>query len=137
MRASIYRLRSRGAPLPRPETPVVGDLRLHQEKRGDETMMVARLLGDTKLELLSPLMRAQVTAVSEHGIVIRGIEAHSRGGQKSRVSWGPQTWWAFILTEHAIERFDCENPLEAMCDEHDAITSIGRSRGPRPDRGLP
>lgn len=127
MRASIYRLRAPGAPLPQPESPVVGDLRLHREKRGDETMLVARLLGDSQLELLSPLLRAEVTAVSEHGIVIRGIQAHGRGQQKSRVSWAPQTWWAFILTEHAIERYETENPLQALVDEYESITSIGQA----------
>ncbi|CDN90528.1 hypothetical protein BN948_04973 [Hydrogenophaga intermedia] len=89
-------------------------------------MLVARLLGDNKLEALPPLMRAEVTAVSEHGIAIRGIQAHGRGGLKARVTWAPQTWWAFILTEHAIDRYESENPLEALCDERDAITSIGR-----------
>lgn len=130
MWASIYRLRALGAQLPQPETPVVGDLRLHREKRGDETMLVARLLGDSKLELLSPLMRAEVTAVSEHGIVIRGLQAHGRGQQKSRVHWAPQTWWAFILTEHAIERYETENPLQALVDEEASITSLGQARRP-------
>ncbi len=106
----------------------MGDFRLTREKRGDETMKVARLLGDGKLEVLPPLMKADVTVVSEHGMVVHGIEAHSRGGLKSRVNWGPQTWWVFILTEHAIERFESENPLESMADEYRSIASLGRKR---------
>ncbi|CDN87337.1 hypothetical protein BN948_01757 [Hydrogenophaga intermedia] len=130
MRASIYRLRASGVPLPQPQTPVVGDFRLTKEKRGDETMKVARLLGDSKLEALPPLMKADVTVVSEYGMVVHGIEAHSRGGLKSSVRWGPQTWWVFILTEHAIERFESENPLETMADEFRSTSSIGRARKP-------
>ena len=94
------------------------------EQRGDERFMVARVLGDARLELLPPLLRAEVLKVSAHGLVIRGIEAYSRGQQKSRVRYAPQTWWAFIVTEFAAARYESTDPLDTLEDEARSIAAL-------------
>ncbi len=115
MRASIYRLKSNGVPLPRPDIPVVGELRMRPEEIGNVKMRVARLLGGTH-ELLPALLKAEAQVFSAHGIVIHGVELLSRGRQKSTSRPVPQTWWAFILTESGIVQYDGEDPLEAIAD---------------------
>jgi hypothetical protein len=123
--ASVYRLRASGALLPRPAEPVQGDLRLSNEAGGDGAL-IARLMGGAAREVLPPLMHAQVRAVTAHGLVIRGIEAHSRGQQKSRVRYAPQTWWAFILTDDGVDRFDGDDPLRALEEEKTSRRLVGR-----------
>lgn len=125
MQASVYRLRAAGSRLPRPAAPVQGELRLGVENGGSERTIVARLMGGTSHELLPALMRAQVRAVTANGMVIQGIEAHTRGQQKSRVRYTSQTWWAFILTEDALERFDGADPLRALDDEAEMRAVLG------------
>lgn len=125
MHASVYRLRAGGALLPRPAEPVQGDLRLCNEAGGDGAL-IARLMGGAAHELLPPLMHAQVRAITAHGLVIRGIEAHSRGQQKSRVRYAPQTWWAFILTDDGVDRFEGNDPLHALQEEKSMSRMYGR-----------
>lgn len=126
MQASVYRLRAAGAPLPRPAEPVQGNLLLCREQRGDEVMLVARLLRGPATEALPALMRAEVRSVTAHGMVIRGIEAHTRGQQKSRVRYVAQTWWAFILTDAAVDRFEGFDPLDTLAEEQRARRIVGR-----------
>jgi hypothetical protein len=126
MHASVYRLRAAGAPLPRPSEPVQGNLLLCREQRGDVDMLVARLMGGPAHEVLPALLRAEVRLVTEHGMVIRGVEPLSRGQQKSRVRYTPQTWWAFILTEAAVDRFEGFDPLDTLADEARGRRSMGR-----------
>lgn len=126
MQASVYRLRTAGAPLPRPAEPVQGNLLLCREQRGDEVMLVARLLLGPATEALPALMRAEVRSVTEHGMVIRGVEAHTRGQQKSRVRYVAQTWWAFILTDAAVDRFEGFDPLDTLAEEQRARKTVGR-----------
>jgi len=117
MQASVYRLRAGGAPLPRPTEPVQGNLLLCRESLGDEVILVARLLQGPAAEALPALMRAEVRSISNHGLVIRGVEARSRGQQKSRVRYVAQTWWAFILTDAAVDRFEGFDPLDTLAEE--------------------
>lgn len=124
MRASVYRVRASGARLPRPSAPVDGELRMDVEQRGDDKFLVARLLSGARLEVLPALLKAQVLKVSAHGMVIQGVEAHSRGQQKSRVRFAPQTWWVFIVTEHAAARFESLDPMDTLDDEVNSISKI-------------
>lgn len=125
MLASVYRLRAGGSLLPRPAQPVQGDLRLANEAGGDGTL-IARLMGGPAHEVLPPLMRAQVRAITAHGLVIRGIEVHSRGQQKSRVRYTPQTWWAFILTDDGVDHFEGNDPLNALDEEKSMSRMYGK-----------
>ncbi|MBL0918056.1 MAG: hypothetical protein IBJ14_05095 [Hydrogenophaga sp.] len=113
MKASIYRLRERGLVLPRPATPVMGELLLKREAM-EGNPRVARLVSESRLEMLPALIKADVSVVSANGMVIHGIELLSRGGQKSRVHAVPQTWWVFVLTSEALDRYDGEDPLDAL-----------------------
>jgi hypothetical protein len=97
--------------------PVQGNLLLCRESLGDEVILVARLLQGPAAEVLPALMRAEVRSISKHGLVIRGVEARSRGQQKSRVRYVPQTWWAFILTDAAVDRFEGLDPLDTLAEE--------------------
>jgi hypothetical protein len=116
MQASVYRLRAAGVPLPRPAEPVLGSLRLAREQHGEEGMLIARLRGGPGHEVLPPLLKAEVRAVTENGLVIRGMEAITRGRQKSRVRFAAQTWWVFILTEGGVATFESLDPLESLAD---------------------
>lgn len=127
MQASVYRLRAAGVPLPRPTEPVLGSLRLAREQHGEEGMLIARLRGGPGHEVLPPLLKAEVRAVTENGLVIRGMEAITRGRQKSRVRFAAQTWWVFILTEGGMATFESLDPLEALADNL-ARRELGSSR---------
>lgn len=67
-------------------------------------------------------------AVTENGLVIRGMEAITRGRQKSRVRFAAQTWWVFILTEGGMATFESLDPLEALADNL-ARRELGDAQG--------
>lgn len=92
--------------------------------------VVARLFNGPAQELLPALLRAEVTTASQHGLVVRGLEALSRGQQKSRVHFVPQTWWAFVLTEDGVDRYDGDDPLESLAEARPSWLS--QSPGPAP-----
>jgi len=105
---------------------VQGNLLLCREQHGDEVMLVARLLLGPATEALPALMRAEVRSVTERGMVIRGIEAHTRGQPNSRVRYVAQTWWAFILTDAAVDRFEGFDPLNTLAEEQRERRVSGR-----------
>ena len=73
-------------------------------------MLIARLRGGPDHEVLPPILKAEVRAVTENGLVIRGMEA-------SRVRFAAQTWWVFILTEGGMATFESLDPLESLADD--------------------
>jgi hypothetical protein len=130
MLATVYRTRDRGIRLPRPHSPVTGDLLLEVQTRGGESMQVASLMGDSgKVQMLPTLFKARVLRVTANGLVIAGKEPLTRGQQKSKVEFKPQTWWAFIHTDRGIYRYDGNDPLDFMADEA-VLARGGRSTGP-------
>lgn len=117
MRASVYRLRERGLRLPRPKEPVLGNLVLADESKGDLRGLTARLVEATS-DMLPPLRDALVTRISTNGLVIKGIEMSSRvpGSIKVRVDTYRQTWWVAVWTEEMFSAYESEDPLDAIDD---------------------
>lgn len=128
MLASVYRTRDRGIKLPRPQSPVTGELLVAEESRGDEKMLIARLMGNGEVQMLPALFRVRYGPLTRNGIVIHGVEPLTRGQQKSKVQYLPQTWWAFIHTESGLYCYDGNDPLDFMAD--DAILNKNRRHFP-------
>lgn len=94
-----------------------GNVLLKNERQGDKSWLTARVTDGTK-ELLRPLIKAQVIKVSDHGMVIDGIEVVARStSQNTKVSRHRQVWWVFVWTAEAIDRYEGEDPLESLADE--------------------
>ena len=120
MIASVYCTRARGAKLPRPTEPVQGNFLLVKGGRGDVQWLDARLV-DNNVDRLRPLIKAQVTRVSDHGMVVEGVEVVTRTkGSKSNAETFRQVWWVFVLTQQAVDTFDGEDPLEAIAEQKHA-----------------
>lgn len=116
MRSSVYVLKESGVLLPRPRDKVFGNLLLQRDGRGDGRWLGARLT-DNNVDLLRPLIHAQVLRISNHGIVIRGTELVTRtNSSKSSSVERSQIWWAFVVTEQAVTQFDGDDPLENLAD---------------------
>lgn len=93
-----------------------GNVLLTNERQGDNSWLTARVTDGTK-ELLRPLIKAQVLKVSDHGMVIDGIEVVARStSQNTKVSRHRQVWWVFVWTDEAIDRYEGEDPLESLAD---------------------
>lgn len=129
MFATVYRTRDRGIKLPRPQAAVTGELLVSDETRGDEKMKIARLMGNGGVQMLPPLFKVQYGQITENGIVIHGDEALTRGQQKSKVAYKPQTWWAFIHTERGLYRYDGNDPLDYIADQA-ILNQNGKAVGP-------
>lgn len=55
--------------------------------------------------------------VSDHGMVIEGIEVVARStSQNTKVSKYRQVWWVFVCTDDALSRYEGEDPLESLAD---------------------
>lgn len=88
--------------------------------RGDVQWLDARLV-DNNVDRLRPLIKAQVTQVTEHGMVVEGVEVIPRTkGSKSNAETFRQVWWVFVLTTQAVDAFDGEDPLEAIAEQRQA-----------------
>lgn len=123
MIASVYCTRELGLRLPRPAEPVHGSLLLGKDGRGDMTWLRARLVDQGK-DILRPLIRAQVTRVTEHGMVVEGLETITRtGSSKSNAETFPQVWWVFVLTGEGLAAFDGDDPLSVMAERRHAASS--------------
>lgn len=129
MLATVYRTRDRGIKLPRPQSPVTGELLVAEETRADEKMLIARLMGSGDVQMLPPLFKVRYGPITRNGIVIHGMEALTRGQQKSKVEHKLQTWWAFIHTESGLYRYDGNDPLDYMADDA-ILNKSGRAVGP-------
>ncbi|MGE0350937.1 hypothetical protein [Hydrogenophaga sp.] len=118
--------------LPRPDSPVVGNVLLAKDSRGDEKWLTARLVNGTQ-DVLRPLIKARVSRVSDHGLVIEGTEVIARtGSSKSNTQTFVQVWWVFVITEQGINRYDGHDPLEAIADARAFGASSAASQGPAP-----
>lgn len=137
MQATVYLLRDRGIKLPRPTPPVVGQLLLTEELRGDERLLCAYVL-QGKLNLARPLVPARVTRVTGNGMVIKGVELHARTeSSKSKVSKHLQTWWVLVHTDVALQTYQSGDPL----DDHEQDNQLAElGAGPAmlpPDAAAP
>lgn len=115
MRTAIYRLRDRGIRLPRPTEPREGNLVLAMSERGNRKLLKAQLM-DNGRDLLPPLLKAQVTKITQYGLVLKGVEMTSRvpGSIKANVSTHAQTWWALIHTSDFTEMYEDLDPLDEI-----------------------
>ena len=92
MKAAVYRVRERGIRLPRPKEAMEGDLVMDDCDRGDTRELKAQLLEDNGQDKLPPLIEAQVSRISQNGLVLKGTEMASRvpGSIKAKVSSSPR-----------------------------------------------
>jgi hypothetical protein len=98
MMASVYCTMEGGVKLPRPKDKVPGNLLLKRAAQGDATWLSARLV-ENGVDVLRPLIKAEVREISEHGIVIHGQEIITRtASSKSGSRVYPQVWWVFVWT---------------------------------------
>jgi hypothetical protein len=104
-----------GVKLPRPKEKIHGNLLLVKGGRGDQKWLTAKLT-DGKLDRLPELIKARVSVISDHGMVIHGTEVLVRGGSKSNVRECPQCWWVFVWTQQAIDFYDGDDPLENIVE---------------------
>lgn len=114
MMASVYRTWEYDVKLPRPRERVHGNLLLVKDGRGDQRWLTARLVGDDGEKLL-PLVKAEVRRITDHGMVISGTEMIARTrGAKSNVRACRQVWWVFLWSAEGVDRYQGDDPLEAM-----------------------
>ena len=123
MKAAIYRLRSGGIRLPRPDEAKYGNLLLNKTDLGEG--LCARLQMDGK-DMLPPLFKPQVTRITQHGMVLKGRELSSRGRAKSAATYQDQTWWVLVQTEDFLEFHEDGDPLDV--ENHPGLSQSCQTR---------
>lgn len=73
--------------------------------------LCARLQLDGK-DIIPPLFQAIVTRITQHGMVLKGLERSRRGGAKGRTSLHEQTWWVLVHTDDLLEFHEDGDPLD-------------------------